>query len=46
LNSSSNATQSATPTGQEEFTGAGVKIASQAGATVLAAFVVLQCLLQ
>ena len=44
-NSSSNATQSATPTGQEEFTGAGVKIASQAGATVLAAFVVLQCLL-
>lgn len=44
-NNSSNATQSAVPTGQEEFTGAGMKFASHAGATVLAALVVLQCLL-
>jgi len=44
-NSSSNATQSAAPTGQEEFAGAGVNIASHAGATVIAVFVVLQCLL-
>ncbi|KAM0709038.1 hypothetical protein Q7P35_003074 [Cladosporium inversicolor] len=45
-NSSSNATQSAAPTGQEEFTGPGVRIARYAGTTVLVAFVVLQCFLQ
>jgi hypothetical protein len=44
-NSSSNATQSAAPTGQEEFTGAGMRIASHAGATVLAALLALQYLL-
>jgi hypothetical protein len=46
-NSTSNAAQSPVPTsGQEEFAGAGVKLGSHAGAIILAAFVVLQCLLQ
>jgi hypothetical protein len=44
-NSSSNMTQSAAPTGQDEFTGAGVKAACQVGATVFATFMVLRCLL-
>jgi hypothetical protein len=45
-NSTSIATQSAVPTGQEEFAGAGVKLGSHAGATIISAFVVLQCLLR
>jgi hypothetical protein len=39
-NSTSNATQSAVPTGQEEFAGAGVKFGSHAGIIMLAAFMV------
>lgn len=44
-NSTSNVTQPTAPTGQEEFEGAGVKFGGHAGATILAAFAVLQCLL-
>jgi len=41
LNGTSSAIQSAAPTGQEEFEGAGVKAGSHAGAILLAAFVVM-----
>jgi hypothetical protein len=40
-NNTSNATQPAVPTGQEEFAGAGVKIGSHAGAIMAAAFMML-----
>jgi hypothetical protein len=46
LNGTSSATQSAAPTAQEEFAGAGVKLGSHAGAIVLVAIVILQCLLR
>jgi cobalamin biosynthesis Mg chelatase CobN len=46
LNGTSSATQSAAPTAQEEFAGAGVKLGSHIGATILAACAFLQCLLQ
>ncbi|KAM0690651.1 hypothetical protein Q7P36_009419 [Cladosporium allicinum] len=45
-NGTSNATPSAVPTGEEEFDGTGAKFGSHAGAIMLSAFVVLQCLLQ
>jgi hypothetical protein len=41
MNSTSVATQSAVPTGQEEFAGAGAKFGSHAGVVILAALVVL-----
>jgi hypothetical protein len=41
LNGTSIATQSAVPTGQEEFAGAGVRLGSHAGIVMLAAIVVL-----
>jgi hypothetical protein len=46
LNGTSSATQSAAPTAQEEFAGAGAKLGSHAGAIVLVAIVILQCLLR
>jgi hypothetical protein len=46
LNGTSSATQSAAPTAQEEFAGAGVKLGSHAGAIVLVAIVLLQRLLR